>query len=54
MNVALNPESGPMQNSKKETPEDLSSGAADKNLPASAGGVGSIPGLGRFHMLRHS
>lgn len=25
-----------MQNSKQETPEDFSSGAADKNLPASA------------------
>ena len=23
----------------------------DKNLPASAGDTGSIPGLGRFHML---
>ena len=24
----------------------------DKNLPADAGDTGSIPGLGRFHMLR--
>lgn len=44
----------PMQNSKQETPEDFSSGAADKNLPASAEDTGSIPGLGRFHMLWRS
>ena len=24
----------------------------DKNLPASAGGMGSVPGLGRFYMPR--
>lgn len=43
-----------MQNSKQESPEDFS-GAADKNLPASArDNTGSIPGLGRFHMLWHS
>ena len=29
---------------------DFPGGAVDKNLPASAGHTGSIPGLGRFHM----
>ena len=31
--------------------EDLPDGPVVKNSPASAGDVGSIPGLGRFHML---
>ena len=30
---------------------DFPGGSAVKNMPASAGDVGSIPGLGRFHML---
>ena len=29
----------------------LAVGAVDKNPPANAGDMGSIPGLGRFHML---
>ena len=29
---------------------DFLGGTAGKNLPASAGDMGSIPGLGRFHM----
>ena len=31
---------------------DFPDGAVDKNRPASAGDTGSIPGLGRFHMMR--
>ena len=31
---------------------DLPDGTVDKNLPASAGHMGSIPGLGRFHTLQ--
>ena len=31
--------------------EDFPGGSVDKNLPASAAYMGSIPGLGRFHML---
>ena len=31
--------------------QDFPSGTVDKNLPASAGGMGSIPGLRRCHML---
>ena len=30
---------------------DLSGGAVDKNSPANAKDMGSVPGLGRFHML---
>ena len=30
---------------------DFPAGTVDKNLPANAGDMGSIPGLGRFHML---
>ena len=29
---------------------DFSGGTVDKSLPANAGDLGSIPGLGRFHM----
>ena len=31
---------------------DLSGGAVDRSPPANAGDTSSIPGLGRFHMLR--
>ena len=31
---------------------DLPGGTVDKNLPANAGDMGSIPGPGRFHMPR--
>ena len=31
--------------------KDFLGGAGDKNLPADAGNTGSIPDLGRFHML---
>ena len=34
----------------KDFPDD----ALDKSLPANAGDMGSIPGLGRFHMLQSS
>ena len=30
---------------------DFPGGTVDKNPPANAGDTGSIPGLGRFHML---
>ena len=33
---------------KRESP----GGAVDKNAPANAEDMGSIPGLGRFHMLQ--
>ena len=36
----------------KKQPEDFSGGPRDKNLPASAGDMGSIPGPGRSHMPR--
>ena len=29
---------------------DFSGGTVDKSLPANVGDLGSIPGLGRFHM----
>ena len=32
--------------------EDFPSGTVDKDQTASAGDMGSIPSLGRFHMLR--
>ena len=32
--------------------QDFPGGAVDKNLPANAGDPGSIPGLGRFHLLQ--
>ena len=32
--------------------QDFSGGPVVKNLPSKAGDTGSIPGLGRFHMLR--
>ena len=31
---------------------DFPDGPVVENLPANAGDMGSIPGLGRFHMLR--
>ena len=36
----------------KEAPLDFDGGTVDKNLPTSVGVTGSIPGPGRFHMLR--
>ena len=37
---------------KKKNPWDFPGGAVVKNPPANAGNMGSIPGLGRSHMLR--
>ena len=37
---------------KKEQNRDFPGGAVAKNLPANAGDMGSIPGLGRSHMSR--
>ena len=34
----------------KQYLRDFPSGVVDKNLPAKAGDIGSVPGLGRFHM----
>ena len=31
---------------------DFSGGTVHSNLPANSGDMGSIPGLGRFHMLQ--
>jgi len=35
---------------QEQTQGDLSGGPVVKNLPANAGDMGSMPGLGRFHM----
>ena len=32
----------------------LPGGSVVKDLPANAGDIGSIPGLGRYHMLQRS
>ena len=34
--------------------QDFPDGPVVKNLPASAGDMGLIPGMGRFHMLQSS
>ena len=36
---------------RKKERRDIPGGTVDKNPPASAGDMGSMPGLGRFHML---
>ena len=36
---------------KKKRKKGFPGGPVVKNLPANAGDTGSIPGLGRFHML---
>ena len=36
---------------KRPIPRDFPGGPMGKNLPANSGDTGSIPGLGRFHML---
>ena len=38
----------------KELTWDFPGDTVDKNLPADAGDMGSIPGPGRFHMLQSS
>ena len=35
----------------KKKMQDFAGGTVDKNLPANAGGMGLIPGLGGFHVL---
>ena len=37
---------------KKVSHGDFSGGPVRKNLPANAGDVGSVPGLGRCHMIQ--
>ena len=37
---------------RKAVEEDFPGGSVDENLPANAGDIGSIPGLGRSHMLQ--
>ena len=37
---------------QKESKKDFRGGVTDKNPPANAGDMGSIPGPGRFHMPR--
>ena len=39
-------------NNRKTDMPDFPGGTVDKNLPAIAGGMGSIPGPGRSHMQR--
>ena len=46
-----NPKSKEKQKMKTEI-KDVLGGPVVKNLPASAGDTGSIPGPGRSHMLR--
>ena len=41
-----------LADSSKPYQRDFPGGAAVENLPANAGDTGSIPGLGRSHMLR--
>ena len=36
---------------QEQTQRHLSGGPVVKNLPANAGDMGSMPGLGRFHMM---
>ena len=36
----------------KQLPRDFPGGTVNKNLPANAGDMGSIPGLRRSHMLQ--
>ena len=38
----------------KEKPQEFPGGAVDKNPPANAGDMGSIPGLGGFHMPQNN
>ena len=38
--------------SLKEGGQDFPAGSVDGNSPANAGDIGSVPGQGRFHMLR--
>ena len=48
--AAETPPFQPLQTSpKKDRTKDVPAGAADKNPPANAGGMGSIPGF--FHLL---
>ena len=37
---------------QKESKQDFHDGVTDKNPPANAGDMGSIPGMGRSHMAR--
>ena len=39
---------------KEKRPQDFPGSAVDKNLPASSGDMGSIPGPGKFHMPQSS
>ena len=39
---------------KKQKQQDFPGGLVVKNLPANAGDTGSIPGLGKYHMLQGS
>ena len=39
------------EKTEERTETDFPSGTVDKNPPASAGDMGSIPGPGRFHTL---
>ena len=40
----------PVRPQPKNIAGDIPGGVVDKNLPASAGDTGSVPGLGRSHM----
>ena len=41
-----------MYDPEKESFQDFLGGPVGKNLPANTGDTGSIPGQGRFHLLR--
>ena len=43
---------GKKKKKKRNAYRDFTGGAVVKNLPANAGDMGSIPGMGRSHMPR--
>ena len=50
LNSKLNALERLAKNELRKEVRDFSDGLVVKNLPANAGDMGSIPGLGRFHM----
>ena len=50
LNSKLNALERLAKNELRKEFRDFSDGLVVKNLPANAGDMGSIPGLGRFHM----
>ena len=48
----VHPYDGVLVSHKRNEVPEFPGGAVDRNLPASAGDMSSIPGLGRSHTLR--